>query len=86
MQLAGIVFRRQVELPVIYRDQRLEAGFRLDLVAEDLAVVEIKAVEQLLRVHESQLLTYMRLSGKRLGLLFNFNVAHFRDGIQRKVL
>jgi GxxExxY protein len=86
MQLAGIAFRRQVELPVIYRNHRLDAGFRLDLLAADEVIIEIKSVEQLLRVYEAQLLTYMRLSGKRLGLLMNFNVAHFRDGIQRKVL
>jgi GxxExxY protein len=83
---AGLRFRRQVESPIKYGDVTLSAALRLDLVVEDTVVVEVKAVEQILKVHEAQLLTYLRLAGKRLGLLLNFNTAHFRDGIRRMVL
>jgi GxxExxY protein len=76
---------RQVSLPISYRDLRIDAGFRLDLLVEKLVVVEIKAVERLLPVHEAQLLTYLKLSGHRLGLLINFNVARIRDGLRRLV-
>jgi GxxExxY protein len=74
---------RQVVLPVHYRDISIEAGFRIDLLVNDLVVVEIKAVEKILPVHEAQLLTYLKLSGKRLGLLINFNVPRIKDGIKR---
>lgn len=82
----GIRHARQEPLPVTYRDQRLDAGYRLDLVVDDQVIVEIKAVERLLPIHEAQLLTYLRLSGKRIGLLMNFNVSTLRDGIRRRVL
>jgi GxxExxY protein len=77
---------RQVGLPVVYEDIRLEAGLRLDLVVQGCVVVEIKAVETLLPVHHAQLLTYLKLSGYRLGLLLNFNVPRLKDGIKRLVL
>ena len=64
----------------------LATGIRLDLLVEEKVVVEVKSVEALNRLHDSQLLTYLRLTGKRLGLLLNFNVARFRDGIHRKIL
>jgi GxxExxY protein len=76
---------RQVPLPVIYRDVRIEAGFRIDLEVEGQVIVEVKAVERLLPVHEAQLLTYMKLSGLGLGLLLNFNVSLMKDGIRRLV-
>ena len=62
---------------------RLDAGYRLDLLVEDLIVVEVKAVEALSRLHEAQLITYLKLSGLRLGLLLNFNVPLFKDGVRR---
>ena len=76
----------QVELPVVYKSQRVECGYRIDLIVEDACVVEIKAVEKLLPVHEAQLITYLRLSGLPVGLLMNFNVPVLRDGIVRRVL
>ncbi len=81
----GLSVQRQVELPVIYRGHRVSAGFRIDLVVEDVVVVEIKAVEQLLPVHEAQLLTYLKLSGRRIGLILNFHVSSMKNGIKRMV-
>jgi GxxExxY protein len=85
LELRGVASRRQVGLPIIYEGVTLEVGYRLDLLVGDRIVVEIKAVEALTRLHEAQLLTYLRLSNKRLGLLMNFNVALFRDGLRRLV-
>ena len=82
----GIKTKRQIGLPVTYKDIRLEAGYRIDLLVDDLIIIEIKAVEALSRLHEAQILTYLRLSGLRLGFLFNFNVSLFRDGIRRFAL
>jgi GxxExxY protein len=81
----GLSVQRQVELPVIYRGHRVSAGFRIDLVVEDLVVVEVKAIEQLLPVHEAQLLTYLKLSGRRIGLILNFHVSSMKNGIKRMV-
>jgi GxxExxY protein len=75
----------QVPLPVIYDGVRLDLGFRLDILVESLVVVEIKAVDAISPVHQAQLLTYLKLSNKHLGLLINFNVVHLRDGIRRMV-
>lgn len=85
LQSRGAALARQVILPVIYRGTRIDAGFRLDLVVEDKIVVEIKAVERLLPIHEAQLLTYLKLSGRPLGLLINFNVVRIRDGVRRLI-
>jgi GxxExxY protein len=82
----GIAFRRQVPLPVIYKDIRLDCGYRIDLVVGDQLILELKTVERLIPVHEAQLLTYLKLSGLRTGLLLNFNAAVLRDGIRRLVL
>jgi GxxExxY protein len=81
----GMKVERQVEVPIRYNGVLLEAGFRIDLLVEDKVIVEIKAVEKLLSIHEAQLLTYMRLPNKRVGLLINFNVQMLRDGIRRRV-
>lgn len=78
-------FRRQVELPVVYKSVRLSCGYRMDLVVEDLVVVELKAVEQILKIHEVQLLSYLRLHDKALGLLINFHVPVLKNGIRRIV-
>ena len=83
LQTRGIEIQRQVMLPVIYRDIRIDAGLRLDLLIGGTLVVEIKAVEKLLPVHEAQLLTYLKLSGHRVGLLINFNVPLIKQGIRR---
>ena len=74
---------RQIPVPVIYRDIRIDAGFRMDMVVQDLVVVEVKAAERLLPVHEAQLLTYIKLSRYRIGLLINFNVPLIKHGIRR---
>lgn len=82
----GLRVMRQVAVPIVYDTLRLEAGLRLDLVVDNCVVVELKAVEVLLPVHQAQLLSYLRLTGHRLGLLINFNVPLIRDGIKRMVL
>jgi GxxExxY protein len=82
----GMSFQRQAHLPVLFKGARLDAGLRLDLVVEDRVVVEVKAMERSLPLHEAQLLTYLKLSGKRVGLLVNFNVSVLKDGIVRRVL
>ena len=74
---------RQQDAPVVYRGTQIEMGFRADLVVEDKVIVEIKSIETVLVVHKKQLLTYLRLADKRLGLLINFNVALIKDGITR---
>ena len=86
LNLRGIAFRRQVELPVEYKGVKLDCKYRMDLVVEGAVVVEVKAVERLLPVHDAQLLTYLCLSARRVGLLLNFNVSVLRTGIVRKVL
>jgi GxxExxY protein len=85
LQTRGVAVSRQVSLPVTYRGTRIDAGFRLDLLVEDLVVVEIKAAERLLPIHDAQLLTYLKLSDRQLGLLINFNVPRIKDGIKRLV-
>jgi GxxExxY protein len=83
---AGLPFRRQVPLPIIYKSIKLDCGYRLDLVVKDRLILEIKAAEQLLPIHNVQLLTYMKLSGIRTGLLLNFNSAVLKDGLRRLIL
>jgi len=82
----GLQTQRQVARPVLYGNLRLDAGLRLDMVVEDRVVVELKAVEGVLPVHKAQLLTYLKLSGYRVGLLINFNTLLIKDGIHRIVL
>jgi GxxExxY protein len=82
---AGFRSSAQVGLPVVYRGIRLELGYRMDLVVEELVIVEIKAVEAISPVHQAQIISYLKLSGKSLGLLINFNVVHLKDGIRRFV-
>jgi GxxExxY protein len=82
----SVAVRRQVPVSITYDGVVLEAGYRLDLVVGDSVVVEVKAVDQLLRLHEAQVLTYLKLSGLPLGLLLNFNVELMRNGIKRLVV
>jgi GxxExxY protein len=79
----GIAHQRQVLLPIVYKGVQLEAAYRLDLVVENRLVVEIKAIDRILTVHEAQLLTYLRISGHRTGLILNFNHAVLKEGIRR---
>src|SRR5207244_8119027 len=81
----SLQFQHQVRLPVVYEGLRLEAGYRIDFLVENSVIVELKAVEKLLPIHKAQLITYLKLSGQRVGLLINFNVPHLRQGIQRVV-
>ncbi len=82
----GLSVSRQLALPLVYRDIQIDAAFRLDLLVENLVIVEVKAVEQHNPLFEAQLLTYLKLARKRLGLLVNFNIPRFKDGIRRMVL
>ena len=82
----GLQVRRQVPLPVVYKTVRLDCGYRMDLVVENRLIVELKTVATLLPIHEAQLLTYLKLTAIRTGLLLNFNVSVLRDGIKRMVL
>src|SRR2546425_13196452 len=81
----GLKVANQVGLPVVYDGEKIDLGYRIDLVVENLVIVEIKCVEAINPVHQAQLLSYMRLSGRSVGLLINFHVAHLRDGIKRMI-
>lgn len=82
----GLEVQSQVPLPLVYGDIQLEVGYRVDMIVSDLVILEIKSVDSILAVHESQLLTYLKLSNKEIGLLLNFNVKKLTDGINRKIL
>jgi len=81
----GLKAKNQVALPVVYKGKKLNKDFFIDILVEDVIVIELKAVEFLLSIHEVQTLTYMKLADKRLGFLINFNVPHLKEGIKRKV-
>ncbi|EFO79725.1 hypothetical protein OSCT_2410 [Oscillochloris trichoides DG-6] len=81
----GIKLYTQVTLPVTYDGVQIDAGYRLDLFVEETVIVELKAVSKVLPIHEAQLLSYLKLSGCKLGLLINFHVVHLKDGIKRMV-
>lgn len=85
LALQGIPFERQKPLPVIYKGVKVDCGFRLDLVVDDLVIVELKSVAEINDVHNAQLLTYLKLTDRRLGLLLNFNVKRLQHGIKRIV-
>ena len=86
LQLRNIAFARQVPLPVEYKGSRVDCGYRIDLIVENQVILELKAIEKILPVHEAQLLSYLRLTGKRVGLLINFFVPVLKNGIVRRVL
>ena len=83
---AGHEVETQVALPVVYHGVHLDVGYRIDMVVEGLVVVEIKSVDAVAPIHEAQLMSYMKLSGRSLGLLINFNVLHLKNGIKRRVI
>jgi GxxExxY protein len=85
LRKAGFKVEQQVELPVNYDGVRIDLGYRIDLVVNDCVIVELKCVEKIAPVHEAQLISYMRLSKKNVGLLINFHVRHLKDGIKRFV-
>jgi GxxExxY protein len=82
---AGFKVDVKVKLPLVYRGIRLDCSYEIDIIVNDLVVVELKTVAAILPVHHAQLLTYLKLTGKPIGLLFNFNVAQLKDGIVRKI-
>jgi GxxExxY protein len=81
----NLKFDRQMPLPVVYKGVKLDCGYRMDLVIEDLVIIEIKAVERIIPVHEAQLLSYLKLYNKKVGLLFNFHVSVLKNGMKRIV-
>jgi len=85
LHVAGFRSGCQVGLPVVYRGVKLEIGYRMDLLVEDLVVVEVKSVDAISPVHQAQVISYLKLSGRGIGLLINFNVVHLKDGIKRFV-
>lgn len=86
LQQSGLNVRKQIPLPLIYKEVNLDAGYRVDLLVENKVIIEIKSVDSIADIHMAQILTYMKLSGCKLGLLANFNVRHLKDGIKRVIL
>jgi GxxExxY protein len=86
IRCADITFERQKYLPVVYKTVKVDCGYRMDIVVEGKLVIEVKAVDRLMPIHEAQMLTYLRLSGCRVGLLMNFNSVALKDGLRRLVL
>jgi GxxExxY protein len=85
LRQSGMSVLAEAVLPVLYKGLRLDSGFRIDLLVADLVIVELKCVDALLPIHKAQLLTYLRLGNKPIGLLLNFNVVHMREGISRVI-
>jgi GxxExxY protein len=86
LETAGVPFLKQVDLPLDYKGVKLDCGYRLDFIVADELIVELKAVQEILPVHKAQLITYLKLNQKPLGLLINFNVPLLKDGIERVVI
>ena len=86
LSICGMAFKRQISLPVHYKGIKLDCGYRLDMVVEDAVILELKSVETILPIHEAQLITYLKLGRKKVGLLINFNVPVLKDGILRRVV
>jgi GxxExxY protein len=86
LKLRKLRVERQKPIPIVYKDAKLECGYRLDLLVESRIVVELKSIEGFAPIHEAIMLTYLRLSGHRLGLLINFNVKVLKDGIRRYII
>ncbi len=83
---SGLHTQREVPIPLVYKEIKLECGFRADIIVERLVIIEVKAVEAINDVHMAQVLTYMKIANKKLGLLMNFNVARLKDGLRRVIL
>jgi GxxExxY protein len=84
--LRGILYKRQHAVPVRYKDTKLDCGYRIDVLVEDRVILELKSVDCLEPIHEAQVLTYLKLTGHKVGLLINFNVSVLKDGIKRFML
>ena len=85
LKSSGLKVNVELELPVVYNAVKVDVGYRLDLLVENEIIVELKAVQQIAPIHKAQLLTYLKLSRKRIGLLLNFNTVHLKDGIVRLI-
>jgi GxxExxY protein len=85
LQQEGLAVAKEVPLPLVYETIRMEAGFRIDILIEDKVIIEVKSIENLAEVHHKQLITYLKLSGRKLGLLVNFNSSDISKSIFRKV-
>lgn len=86
LELQGLSYQRELEIPLSYKNRKIDRFFRLDFLIEDKVILELKSVEMILPVHRAQLLTYLKLTGKEIGLLMNFNVPLLKDGIYRSIL
>ncbi|GAB6097173.1 GxxExxY protein [Desulfatiferula olefinivorans] len=86
LSVKGFNFKRQHPMPVSYKDIHLDCGYRVDVMVNDSLIIELKSVDKLQKIHQAQLLTYMKLAKAKVGLLINFNVLRIRDGIKRMVL
>jgi GxxExxY protein len=85
LQKSGLYVEKQKSLPLIYKQIKLDAGYRLDLIVENKVIIEIKSIDALNYIHTAQVLTYLKISGLKLGLLMNFNVLRLKDGLKRLV-
>ena len=85
LEKQDVSVQSEVLLPVVYEGETIDVGYRMDLLVDEQVVVELKSVDKVLPIHEAQLITYLKLSTKKVGLLINFNVLHLRDGITRRV-
>jgi GxxExxY protein len=86
LRQAGLKVKTQIPVPLVYKDIQLDCGYRIDILVDDTIIVELKSVDTILPVHEAQILTYLKLAHKEVGLLINFNVKHLKDGIKRFVM
>ena len=86
LQKTGLKVEKQKAIPVVYKEIKLDCGYRADLIVEDKIVIELKTVDEFNPVHEAQILTYLKFADKKLGLLINFNVLRLKDGIKRYIL
>ena len=85
LQAAGLSIERQKPLPIVYKNIKLDCGYRIDILVENLVVIELKTAEEFNIIHEAQILTYLKFSEKRIGLLMNFNVTVFKNGLKRYI-
>jgi len=83
LRCAGLIAERQIGVPVVYKDIKLDCGYRIDILVENTVVIELKTVDEFSPVHEAQILTYMKFASKKIGLLINFNVTLLKNGIRR---
>jgi GxxExxY protein len=86
LENCGLNVKRQLALPLVYKDVKLDAGYRIDLMVENKVIVEIKSVEAIAEIHKAQLMTYMKLANIKIGLLINFNISRLKDGIVRWII